>query len=270
MKSGILKFCCLAVIVLVSFTGMLMAQEESGFSASASVDYFSRFIWRGMNLNNDSVLQYNIEGGALGFTGGIWANMPLTDTGFQSAGKIDEVDFSLDYSRSITDKVGFSLGVIHYTFHGREEAPATTEIYGGINFDVPLSPSITWYRDVGEIDGSYIQFGFGHSFEKIGQWSDEEYVSLDLSGNFGLGGSAYNSGYFGYFICSGDTCNANPDVNKTRFNDFTLSIAVPFQLKHGISITPSFNVSAMLDGKIRDSVEKPTNVWFGLNFTKTF
>ena len=257
MKSGILKFCCLAGIVLASFTGMLMAQEETGFSASASVDYFNRFVWRGMNLNDNSVLQFNVEGGAWGFTGGIWSNMPLTDYVSQT-GEFDEVDYSLDFSRNISDKVGFSLGAIHYTFQGY--ASPTTEIYGGLNFDILLSPSVTWYRDVDDIDGSYIQFGLNHSLSNIHQWSDDEYFSLELSGNFGLGGSSYNAGYFG--------------VEGTKLNDFTLNIAVPFQLKHGVSITPSFNVSTMLNGTIRDSYfygnGESTNVWFGINFTKSF
>ena len=259
MKSGFLKYCCLPSIVLFSFTGILGAQEETGFSASASVDYFNRYVWRGMNLNDDSVFQFNMEGSAWGFTGGIWSNMPLTDTyETRPAGEFDEVDYSLDFSRSINDKIGFSLGVIHYTLQGYESP--TTEIYGGLNFDVLLSPSVTWYRDVDGIDGSYIQFGLNHSFEKIGKWSDDEYVSLELSGNFGLGGSSYNIGYFG--------------VEGTKLNDFTLNIAVPFQLKHGISVTPSINMSAMLNGTIRDSyfygTGKPTNVWFGINFTKSF
>ena len=262
MKMRIMRYCCLLIVLLIAFTGTLAAQDEDGFSASASVDYFNKFVWRGMNLNDDSVFQFNMEGSAWGFTGSIWSNMPLTDSyETRSIGEFDEVDYSLDFSRSISslnDKVGYSLGVIHYTFTGY--ATPTTEIYGGLNFNVPLSPSITWYRDVDDIDGSYIQFGVGHSLEKIGAWSDDEYINLELSANFGLGGSAYNAGYF--------------DVEGTKFNDFTLNIAVPFQLKHGVSITPSFNVSAMLSKDIRDvyayGTGSSTNVWFGINFTKSF
>lgn len=262
MKSGFLRCCCLSGVILIALTGSLMAQDEAVFSASASVDYFSRFIWRGMNLNDDSVFQFNMQGSAWGFTGALWSNMPLTDTyGTRSAGEFDEFDYSLDFSRSISgfnDKVGYSLGVIHYTFAGH--ATPTTEIYGGLNFDVLLSPSVTWFRDVDEISGSYIQFGLGHAFEKIGKWSDDEYVSLVLKADFGLGGSSYNAGYFG--------------VDETTFNDFTLNVAVPFQLKHGISITPSFNVSTILSSSMRDAYPhgtgEPTNVWFGINFTKNF
>jgi hypothetical protein len=241
-----------------------MAQDEPVFSATTSVDYFSKYVWRGQNLDNKSVLQFNAAGSAYGFTGAIWSNLPLTDEAGTKGGEFNEIDYSLDYSKTIpnsNDKVGFSLGVIHYTFAGYAEP--TTEIYGGLNFNVLLNPSITWYRDVDTVDGSYIQFDVGHTFEKIGKWSDEEYVSLDLGASFGLGGSGYNIGYFG--------------EDGTKFNDFTLNVALPITLKHGVSITPSFHVSTMLSGSIRDVIEyggayngKHTNYWAGVNFTKSF
>jgi hypothetical protein len=275
MKTGILRYFLLPGIILIAFTGTLMAEDEAGFSASVSVDYFSKFVWRGQNLNDAGVFQFSVEGSAWGFTGEIWSNMPLTDTyGTRSAGEFDEVDYTLDFSRGIpntNDKIGFSLGVIHYTLAGHE--PPTTEIYGGLNFNVPLSPSVKWYRDVDDIDGSYIQFSLGHTFEKIGKLSDHEYIDIDLSASFGVGGSAYNAGYFSVH----DPLTGvllNPDIEKTKFNDFTLGIAVPFHLKHGVRITPSFNMSAMLSGYIRDwykyGTGKSTNVWFGINFTKEF
>ena len=289
MKSEILKYCCLPGIILIAFTGMLMAQDETGFRASASVDYFNRFVWRGQNQNNDSVIQGNVEGKTGGFTGGIWFNVPVTDTyGTKTAGAIDEVDFSIDFSRNISDwNVGYSLGAIHYMFTKNSPADLrpTTEIYGGLNFNIPLSPSVKWYRDVDEIHGSYIQFGVGHTFERIGNWSDNEYVSLDLKAAFGLGGPGYNAGYFGNYgedpADPTKTKLLNPDIEELKFNDFTLNVAVPFNLKHGISIAPSFNVSTMLSESIRDYCKKnddkngthtqsSTNIWFGINFTKSF
>jgi len=254
--------CCCLGMLLLTFAGTLRAEDENSFHAAASVDYFSRYVWRGQNLNNDGVFQFNAEGKAWGFTGAIWSNMPLTDAqGTRSAGEFDEIDYSLDFSRSISkfnDKASYSLGVIHYTLGGYDTP--TTEIYGKLSFNVPLSPSVAWYRDVDTIDGSYLEFGLGHTFEKIVKWSDDKYIDIDLSAVFGLGGSGYNAGYFGW--------------EKTKFNDLTLNVAVPFNLKHGISITPSFHVSAMLDGDIRSTYAygtgDSTNVWFGIKFSKSF
>jgi hypothetical protein len=267
-----IKSCCLLGVLLMACTGTLMAQDEPTFSASASVDYFNKYVWRGMNLDNKSVLQYNMSGSAWGFTGAVWANMPLTDYTGYKAGEFNEIDYSLDYSKAIpnTDKVSFSLGIIHYTFPGTVDVDltagtvgvsATTEIYGGLSFNVPLNPSVTWYRDIDTIDGSYLALGVGHTFEKIGAWSDDEYISLDLSANFGVGGPAYNVGYWGV-------------EEKTKFNDFTLNVGLPITLKHGVSITPSFHLSTILSGAIRDTYSygegDSANYWFGINFTKSF
>ena len=270
MKSKIFKGYCLAAVLVAAFAGTLMAQDEAGFSATASVDYFNKYIWRGQNLNDESVLQFNASGSAWGFTGAIWSNIPLTDAQGTTIGEFNEIDYSLDFSRVLpnsNDRVGYSLGVNHYTFPGSIDnngsLSVTTEIYGGLNFNVPLSPSITWNRDVDAIDGSYIEFKVGHTFEKIGSWSDASHANLELSVSLGLGGSAYNAGYFG--------------CDTTKFNDLTLSVGVPFNLKYGMSIKPSFNVSTMLDGDIRNAIEtggayagKHTNTWFGINFTKNF
>lgn len=147
-----------------------------------------------------------------------------------------------------------SLGVIHYLFPNTDFSP-TTEFYGGLSFAVPLSPKITWYRDVDVVDGSYFQITAGHSFEKIGKWNDDYYVGLSINGSLAFAGDGYNDSYFG--------------VGDTKFNDFTLGIGVPFNLKH-VTITPSFNVSTMLDEEIGDATYERNNVWFGVNLSKSF
>jgi hypothetical protein len=249
----------LSAILLVSMVGTSMAEEENPFSATVSAGYFSKYIWRGQNVNDTSVFQPSVSVSAYGFTGSIWANIDLTnDSQFapKNAGEFSEIDYTLDYSHAIpgASKVGVSLGVIHYIFPNTP-SPSTTEIYGGLSLAVPLSPKITWYRDVDLIDGSYIQLTAGHSFEKIAEWNSDYYIGLSVNGSLAWAGSGYNRGYFG--------------IEKTKFNDFTFSIGVPFNLKH-LSITPSLNVSAMLDKQIGDATYERNNVWFGVGLSKSF
>ena len=246
----------LVALLLFLLTGVAMAEEEKPFSASVSAGYYSKYIWRGQNVNDTSVLQTNVSGSAYGFTGSIWSNIDLTNKSqfaANNAGEFSEIDHTLDYSHSFS-KVGLSLGVIHYLFPNTG-AQSTTEIYGGISFAVPLSPKITWYRDVNLIDGSYIQLTAGHAIEKIASWNDDYYVGLSVNGSLAWAGSGYNGGYFG--------------ISKTKFNDFTLGIGVPFTLKY-VSITPSFNVSAMLDDQIGKATYERNNVWFGVGLSKSF
>jgi hypothetical protein len=246
----------LGILVFITLARIAVAEDDTVFSASVSAGYYSKYIWRGQNINDTSVLQTNVSGSAYGFTGSIWSNIDLTNNSQfapNNAGDFSEIDYALDYSHSIS-KVGFSLGVIHYLFPNTS-AQSTTEIYGGVSFAVPLSPKITWYRDVNLIDGSYIQLTAEHAFEKIAKWNEDYYVGLSLNGSLAWAGPGYNGGYFG--------------IEKTKFNDLTFGIGVPFNLKY-LSITPGVNVSTMLDEQIGNATYERNNVWFSVEFSKSF
>jgi len=206
-------------------------------------------------------LQTSVSGGAYGFTGSVWANIDLTgDSQFApgNAGDFSEIDYALDYSRPVpgVPGVGFSAGVIHYLFPNTP-APSTTEIYGGLSLDIPASPTVTWYRDVNAVDGSYLQIAAGHTFETIAGPDSGCRVGLSLGGSLAVAGPGYNRGYFG--------------VDRTGLNDLTIGIGVPLSLRQW-SITPSLNLATMLSGEIGDAgfEGKRTNVWFGLEFSKSF
>lgn len=244
------------IVVLICLTKTAAGEEENMFSSSVSAGYYSKYIWRGQNVNDTSVFQTNVSGSAYGFTGAIWSSMDLTnDSQFapENAGEFSEIDYSLDYSHSFS-RVGISVGVIHYLFPNTSYQ-STTEVYGGLSFALPASPKITWYRDVNLIKGSYVQITAGHSFEKIAKWKDDYYIGLSLNGSLAWAGSGYNSGYFG--------------IGDTRFNDLTISVGVPFSLKH-VTLTPGVNISTMLDEKIGKATYERNNVWFGVALSKSF
>ena len=245
----------LGIIMLITLmAGAAMAQDEQVFSADITIDYASMYVWRGIPVVRESVFQPGVAGSAYGFTGSIWANIDMTDFN-GTAGEFSEIDYALDYSGSVGDTVvGYSLGVIQYIFPTVGETDAsTTEIYGGLSFDVPLSPFITVYGDVNAIKGAYVQFGVGHSLEME---IDPDYsVGLDLSASFGFGSSGYNNGYFG--------------IDEAKWNDFTIGVGVPFNLKY-VSLTPSFNMSTMISEEIGDTLSERTNYWFALSFGKSF
>ncbi len=249
----------LNAIMLLLVAGTAAAEEREAFNATVSAAYFNKYVWRGQNINDSSVLQTNVSGSAYGFTGSIWANIDLTDssqTAPDNAGEFSEIDYALEYSASVP-RVGaleFSLGVAHYLFPNTSY-PSTTEIYAGLSLAAPLSPKITWYRDVNTIDGSYIQLSAGHTFEKIAKWSDDYFMDLDLSGSLAWAGRGYNRGYFG--------------IDGTKFNDLTINVRLPFAMK-SFSIAPSLNVSAMLSQEIGNAVYERNNIWFGVELSKSF
>ncbi len=91
----------LSVLILLFTMRTAIAEDAKPFSASVSVDYFSKYVWRGQSINDESVLQTNVSGSAYGFTGSIWSNSDLTN---DRKGEFSEVDYSLDYSHTFVKK----------------------------------------------------------------------------------------------------------------------------------------------------------------------
>ena len=264
MIRWIAKYIALPCILVVAFPTTLMAQEDSEFEAEAeaSVDAFSRFVWRGIAFNRDGVLQYTALGSAYGFTALAWANMPVTDLGgTRRAGELDEIDLVLDYTRSIAslrDIVGYSVGMVHYRFM-RGYADPITELYGGLKFDVLLSPSVTWNQLFGGVTGAYAAVGIEHSFEDIVGWRDHLHMDVVLSASAGFGTPGFNDAFFG--------------VSETRPVDFTMGAEVPFRLKYGFRVVPSAHGSVILSKDIRNAYpysQHSPQAWFGVKLAKTF
>jgi len=236
-----------------------MAAEEQTVKFGISADYYSKYIWRGQVLDNKSVFQPAVSASAYGFTGSLWGNMNLTNSDKivpDNAGEFSEFDWTLDYSSAVpgVENLNFSTGVIYYRFPNQVFRP-TTEIYGGLSLSVPLSPFIKLYHDIDEIDGSYVQFGVGHTFEKIYVVNDNCYCGLLLGASVGWGSKGYNHGYFG--------------VDSAKLNDLTLTAGLPFCIDSWI-IRPSINYATMLADDIRQATDKSDNLWFGVGISTSF
>jgi hypothetical protein len=229
--------------------------SEDKFDLAVTADYFSKYIWRGQNLNDRSVFQPSVSVSKSGFTGSIWGNLDMTGKN-DNSGEFTEFDYALDYSAAIPDVngVSFSAGVLYYDFPNTH-SPATTEVYGGLNFNLPLTPYVRLYRDVGEINGSYLQFGIGHTIEKIVEVSKTCYCGLRLGSSIGYASSGYNKGYFG--------------ANSANTNDWTVQLAFPLCIDSW-TLKPSVNYSTMLSNSVRSATAKSDNVWFGVGISKSF
>ncbi len=241
----------LLLLVIVACLGMahqcLGESEESPVSFEVTADFFSKYVWRGQNVTDDWVFQPGISAAYGGLTGGFWGNLDLTDENDES-GEFIEYDWYVDYSGQVNDTVGYSVGAIYYSFPGGE---ATTELYWGLSFDVPASPSVTVYHDVDEIDGTYVALGVGHSFEDL----EDLPFGVDLSASLGWGDSSYNEGYWG--------------ADGGELNDLVLSVAFPLEIA-GVSVTPSASYIALLGSDVRDAAADDDIVVVGVGLAKGF
>jgi len=222
-------------ILMVFVTNEVYATVAIDFEFSA--DYVSKYIWRGQNLVDDSVFQPALSASYKGLTAAIWGNLETTSIN-NNSGEFTEWDYSLDYSGDLPgiEGIGYSIGLINY--HFPSVVGDTTEFYWGLNFDVPLSPSITLYHDIDEIKGTYASFGLSHSIDKIAELGPDIPVGMEVAAGLAWGSSGYNEGYWG--------------LDESKLNDLTLSISFPVEIG-GWTLVPSMNYITLLSDDIRDT-----------------
>ncbi len=247
----------MAVLVILLFRADLVVADEE-ISFELTTDNFGKYIWRGQNLDDDIVFQPGISASYNGLTVGIWGNMELTKIN-DCRDEITEFDYSLDYTGDVPglSGVGFSVGLIYYNFPNTN-VQDTVEAYCGFGFDLPLSPSVTWYLDLDEAEGSYVSLGIGHSVEEIFEIVPAVPVAMEAGASLGWGSGSYNKYYWG--------------TDQTKLNDLVLSASFPFEVA-GWTITPSVNYVTLVSDDIRDTDAYGTSSDFffaGINFAKAF
>lgn len=239
------KLAVAIVLVVVFAAGAARAEEESSYTVSVSATWAGRYVWRGLPLNEDPTLQPGVEIGNGGPTVGAWASIDLTDIGKDygygdETGNATEVDFYASYAIPLSDKVELSGGFANYTFP-HTSYYSTTEIFAGLAFDVPSSPSITTYIDEDLAEGAnYTSLDLSHSFEL---WSQDDWgLNLDLAGHVGYANHKYFETYFG--------------LDETpNWSDWSASVALPFSMPAGFTLTPSYVYSSMIHGEARDLLD---------------
>jgi hypothetical protein len=228
------------------------AVEEGGpsFSFAADAALASKYIWRGINLDDEAVFQPSVTVGYGGLSFNIWGSMELTDAntypGYGTGeGEFTEVDYTLDYSFDITDTLSGSVGAIYYDFPNTG-FDSTTELYAGISADVLLSPSLTVYQDVDEAEGTYVLAGLGHTLCEWEMLNGDATGALDIGTSAAWGSSDHNNFYYG--------------VDDGALTNWDLTVAMP--LTYGnFSLTPSVTYSRLLDDDIRDNMADDDNLY---------
>jgi len=248
-----------SALIFIFLVGTAAAAENDSLEVNVSASYYSKYVWRGQNINNSSVLQPSVSGSIHGFTGFIWANIDLagqSQTVPDNAGEFSEAEYSVEYSAAMPGlkKMGFTAGAIQYYFPSTA-MKSTTEIYGSLSMEAFLKPRITWYGDVNAVDGSYLQLSLQHKFAKVIKRNNGFFIDLDLTGSFGWASSGYNKSYF--------------NVDAGTFNDVSVTVGMPIQMRHLI-ISPSVNISAMPGKQIGHAVLERNNVWFGIGLERNF
>ena len=234
------KILGLGLAGLLTWAGTAMAESDVGVGLDVAA--LSSYMWRGQTLNDKMAAQPSLTASKAGFALNAWANVNV-DGAYE--GEFSEVDLTASYSTTL-GPVALGAGIVQYLFPNQTLAvedgedvayPGTVEVYASVGLpDVPLAPTLTAYRDVDEIDGTYGMLGVGHSFELA------EMASLSLSASLGAADADYNAGYFG--------------VDDAALNDLTVGAALPFALGENLTVKPALSYVYLPDSDIRDAAEE--------------
>lgn len=253
MRKKVLSF----VLFLSFFSSFLVFSQKDSFARSglpfginADLSFCSQYVWRGMILDRDAVLQsgvYLIFDNLRKFGKwklGVWSNQPLES---RDDLKSEEFDYLIDYTFDF-EKISFSLGHTYYDF--AETETYSREFYLGVGFPkLFLSPSVYFYRDYGNPEngggeGSYVAINVNHSFSII------KSVSIDLSGSLGFNHELFINGDGG---------------------DIGLKAAVNIPLSGGFSLVPNINYSIpFADLSADEDGNQKKRVYAGITVTYIF
>ena len=241
-----------AVVFFAGIIAVFTTAKAEGLEVSLDVTYAERYIWRGIPLNQESVLQPSLTVGNGGFYINVWSNVDLTDWGDHGyigygdeSGRPTEIDFSAGYEASL-DRMNIGFGFSNYTLPHQKEigSVATTEIYASLAVDAPLSPSLSVYVDEDIAEGAvYTAFDIGHSFDL---WeSGEALIALDLSGHLGHANHKFIKTYY-------IKDNGNIIKIEDTFHDWGAMVALPISLGKGVSVTPAYSYSSIMNDRLRE------------------
>ena len=251
-----LGYLIIGLSMLACGPGAVFGESRVDFEVTA--DFFSKYIWRGQNLDDDPVFQPGISASYGGLSALIWGNLELTNINGNS-GDFSELDYCIDYSDKLPgfECIGYSVGAAYYSFPGTV-IKDTTEIYWGLNFDLTLSPSITVYHDVDEAEGTYLSFAAGHSIERIAEFGPDMPVGMDIGASLGWASGSYNKYYWG--------------TDQSKLNDLAFSVSFPIEIG-GWTLAPSLNYVTLVSDDIRDTDAYGTESDFfftGISLSKRF
>lgn len=217
-------------IMITIFLGFLMLTpgfnnvyaEEDKPTACADVSVLSKYVWRGFELSDDSiVIQPSATVSYKGFSFNLWGNLD-TDTDWGDESDFNETDWTLSYATNI-GPVALDAGYIYY---GLDYGDDAQEFYVSAGLDVLLAPTLTIYREVADLQGWYLNFGISHSCE-LGKG-----ITLDLAGSVGYYRSEDDD-----FVEVDD--NLNPTTDKYRnFHDALISVALTVPYGEYITFSP--------------------------------
>lgn len=225
----------LAGILCTGIAASTAWAEEEKPTADLSVSVLSKYVWRGLEMSDDSiVIQPDVAIAYKGFSLDVWGNLDTDvkdDTGVpdENSSSWTETDLTLAYTASC-DQAEYTIGYIYY---GLDVLEDTQEIFASVTLKTLLSPTLAIYRDYDAAPGWYFTLGVSQSVPVT------EKLALDLGAQVG---------YYDF----DDDMEAGFD---NGFHDGLLSASMTFPVGEYFAVTPEIYYSFPLTNDAEDRIE---------------
>jgi hypothetical protein len=221
------------VLAIILFGGAFnsWAEEESP-TASGSMSFLSKYMWRGYELSDESiVVQPSMTLAYKGFAFNTWGNLD-TDPADGGAA-LNETDLTVSYD---TSKGPFGLGA-GFIYYGLDSADDSQELYVKASYATLLTPTLMIYKDIKSFPGYYLNLGLFHSF------SLTDAIALSLSGAFG------------YYISNDEeVVEAGANDKYSGLQDGLLSASLSIPVSKCFTLSPTVSYAFPLSDKAEKSL----------------
>lgn len=182
---------------LIIMGGFLLAcsLHAKDISLKGAVEWESAYIFRGIHQADDYIslssdMRYKSA------YAGVWVMLPL-----DSLKGMDEVDIYGGYTLEMGPLLYADLGGIYYTY--TDETEDTVEVYGGLSFEIPLSPAVYLYYDF-DLERFSAEASIGRVFSLGENASVEATAQLGYVEPEALSGYAYYGARMSYVMNLGE------------------------------------------------------------------
>jgi hypothetical protein len=196
---------CLALLVIIATAGVLdgAAAASETLAVSTSVDFYSRYVWRGIDIANTPSIQPALSVAYRGFEFGAWGAYTLSNQSSDS----DEIDFWLSYALTVESGASAMLLVTDYYFPNAGIRFFNFNNYDAVKGGVPDPGAHTIELGLSITGPGSLPLTVSGYVNVYNDAGNNTYFQLDCpitvgEANLGLfcgaaGGSAANPGYYG-------------------------------------------------------------------------
>lgn len=140
----------LARSIVLVLSSVLTPLALAGSTATVGLDYASAYVFRGVTLNEEAVLQPSLSlENSSGVSLGVWGNFDIKENkaddigGAKQEQQFSEIDIIIGYALPIdSDVISASIGMTEYTYPNAEAA-ADREVSVNVTLDLPVTTNLS-------------------------------------------------------------------------------------------------------------------------------